>query len=137
MISSIEHSFNEELQRAEPIFDVSVKAHKASPFSRISQNELAKELFGIGAFNPEMAHMVLPMLDMMDFEGKDALIAKITETAQQYNAFIKFQQMLMQQQQMAQMMPQQNPQPQRYEQASMSPADKARERVLNSATPKA
>ena len=62
-----------------PIFDLKIKSEKNSPFSRISQNETAKELYHMGVFNPEMADQALMLLDMMDFEGKDALAKKISE----------------------------------------------------------
>jgi len=62
-----------------PIFDMKVKSEKNSPFSRISQNELAKELYAAGVFNPEMADQALMLLDMMDFEGIDQLRKKISE----------------------------------------------------------
>ena len=62
-----------------PVFDLKIKSEKNSPFSRISQNELAKELYGLGVFNPQMADQALMLLDMMDFEGKDNLTKKISE----------------------------------------------------------
>lgn len=65
-----------------PIFDIKISAQKQSPFSRISQNELAKELFGMGLFNPQMADQALVVLDMMEFEGKDALVQKISQNQQ-------------------------------------------------------
>ena len=70
--------FGMEGQRR-PIFDLKIKSEKNSPFSRISQNEIAKELYGLGVFNPQMADQALLMLDMMDFEGKDNLVKKISE----------------------------------------------------------
>lgn len=60
-----------------PIFDIKVKAQRSNPFSRMAQNELAKELFQAGIFNPEIADQSLIMLDMMDFEGKDALVERL------------------------------------------------------------
>ena len=62
-----------------PVFDLKVKAEKQSPFSRISQNELAKELYQMGVFNPEMADQALMVLDMMNFEGIEQLKRKIQE----------------------------------------------------------
>lgn len=56
-----------------PIFDLEIKAQKKSPWSVMSQNELAKELFAMGAFNPERAQSVQGMLMMMEFEGKSAV----------------------------------------------------------------
>lgn len=67
-----------------PIYDIKASAQKASPYSRLSQNELAKELYGAGAFNPEAADQALMMLEMMDFDGKDEIIKKISENARLY-----------------------------------------------------
>ena len=62
-----------------PIFDLKIKAQKKNPFSRMEQNEMAKELFKLGFFNPERAQEVLPALDMMEFEG----IEKVREQVNQ------------------------------------------------------
>ena len=62
-----------------PIFDLKIKAQKKNPFSRMEQNETAKELFKLGFFNPERAQEVLPCLDMMEFEG----IEKVREQVRQ------------------------------------------------------
>ena len=64
-----------------PVFDIAVKAQKKSPYSRMSQNELAKELFKLGFFIPENAVQALGALEIMDFEGKNAIEAKIRENA--------------------------------------------------------
>lgn len=88
--------FGAELGDKMPIFDVKVKAQRQSPFSKISQNELAMELFGKGAFNPQLADQAAVMVEMMEFEGKDAVLAKIRNNglmAQQIEAMKK--QMLM------------------------------------------
>ncbi len=80
-----------------PVFDLKVRAMKASPFSRLSQNELALELYQKGIFNPQLADQALLTLDMMDFEGKDAVIAKVQRGQ---TMFMQLQQA---QQQLAQM----------------------------------
>ena len=72
-----------------PIFDISVSAEKQSPFSRAAQNETAKELYGMGLFEPERAIPALVCLDMMDFDGKDKIRQQIQENAvmlQQFQA---------------------------------------------------
>lgn len=68
------------------IFDLSIKSQRSSPFSRVSQNELAKELFGMGIFNPEMADQALMLLDMMDFEGIEMLKQRISRNGTVYDA---------------------------------------------------
>ena len=64
-----------------PLFDVAVAAVKASPYSRLSQNELAMQFYSAGFFNPASADAALACLDMMDFDRKDFIIAKISENA--------------------------------------------------------
>ena len=62
-----------------PLFDVQVTAEKASPYSRMAQNELALQFYGAGFFNPQMADQALLCLGMMDFDGKDELMSKIQQ----------------------------------------------------------
>ncbi len=58
-----------ELGSREPVFDIIVSAAKKSTFSRLSQNETAKECYQLGFFNPANADAALAALEMMDFEG--------------------------------------------------------------------
>lgn len=77
------------VRHVRPIFDISVTAEKQSPFSRAAQNETAKELYGMGLFEPERAIPALVCLDMMDFEGKDKVKQQIQQNAvmlQQFQA---------------------------------------------------
>lgn len=60
-----------------PVFDIKVVSQKSNPFSVSAQNELAKELFSMGIFNPELSEQALMCLDMMSFEGKERVIEKI------------------------------------------------------------
>ncbi len=62
-------------------FDISVSAQKASPYSRLSQNELALQFFGAGFFRPENASQALLCLDMMDFDRKDFVAQAIRQNA--------------------------------------------------------
>ncbi len=49
--------------------DLRVKAAKQSPWNQLSQNELMKELYKMGVFEPSRAQGVLGMLKGMDFPG--------------------------------------------------------------------
>lgn len=62
-----------------PVFDLKIVAQKKNPFSRMEQNERAKELYGLGFFNPERAQEALPALEMMDFEGIDKVREQISQ----------------------------------------------------------
>ena len=52
-----------------PVFDLKIRAQKKNPFSRMEQNERAKELYQAGFFDPNRAQEALGALEMMSFEG--------------------------------------------------------------------
>lgn len=62
-----------------PVFDLKIKAQKKNPFSRMEQNERAKELYAMGFFAPENAQASLIALDMMDFEGIQTVKEKVMQ----------------------------------------------------------
>ena len=62
-------------------FDITVAAQKASPYSRLQQNELALQFFGAGFFRPELANQALLCLEMMDFDRKAFVMNKIRSQA--------------------------------------------------------
>lgn len=76
-----------------PIFDIVVKPQKRSPYSKMAQNELAKELYQMGVFNPQLAEQTLGMLEMMDFDGKE----KVKERVQQGQTLLNQMQQMAQQ----------------------------------------
>lgn len=80
-----------------PVFDIVVRPQKRSPYSKMAQNELAKELFQLGVFNPQLADQSLTLLEMMDFEGKEKVVDKV----QQGQTLM--QQLIIMQQQLAQL----------------------------------
>ena len=63
------------------IFDIDVRAAKKNPYNQISQNETMKELFKIGALNPENASQAIAMLDGMDFDGIEQVKERVEENA--------------------------------------------------------
>ena len=65
-----------------PLFDISVSAQKASPYARLSQNELALQFYHAGFFDPNRAQEALACLDMMDFDRKDAVMERIRRGAE-------------------------------------------------------
>ena len=79
-----------------PIFDIKVVPEKQSTFSRMSQNELALQLYGQGFFTPENATPALACLEMMNFEGKNAVIQKVAEGQTLMAQIQQLQQQLMQ-----------------------------------------
>ena len=82
-----------ELGSREPVFDITISAAKKSTFSRLTQNETAKECYQLGFFNPANADAALAALEMMDFEG----IEKVRQRVRQNGTLAKQLQMAQQQ----------------------------------------
>jgi len=62
-----------------PVFDVVVKPQKRSPYSKMAQNELAKELYRLGFFDPHQAQQSLMALELMDFDGQEKVRASVQQ----------------------------------------------------------
>lgn len=80
-----------------PVFDIVVKPQKRSPYSKMAQNELAKEMYQLGFFNPQLAEQTMTALELMDFDGEE----KVKERVQQGQTLMN--QMMAMQQQMQKM----------------------------------
>ena len=78
-----------------PLFDIEVTAQKQSPYSKMSQNELALQFFGAGFFNPQMADQALACLDMMDFDRKQFIMQKIAQNGGMYQQMMQMQQQML------------------------------------------
>ena len=92
--SPITTEYGVEVGGRKPLFDIEVTAQKQSPYSKMSQNELALQFYQAGFFNPQMSDQALACLDMMDFDRKQFIMQKIEQNGTMY------QQILMMQQQM-------------------------------------
>lgn len=63
---------------SQPVFDIKVSAQKRNAYSRLSQNELAMELYRMGLFEPGHEQQALGLLDMMEFDGREELMMRLT-----------------------------------------------------------
>lgn len=89
----------------EPVFDITVSAAKKSTFSRLSQNETAKECYQLGFFAPANADAALAALEMVDFEGIEKVRERVSQNGTLYQ---QLQQMAAQLQKMAAIIDSQN-----------------------------
>ena len=74
--------FGQDMGYRLPLFDVQVSAQRQSPYSKLSQNEMALQFFGAGFFDPGRAEQALMCLDMMDFDRKQFVMEKVAKHAQ-------------------------------------------------------
>lgn len=68
-----------------PEFDISVQAQKQTAYTTMAQNELALQFYQLGFFNPQQADQTLLCLDMMEFRGKEDVVAKIRRMGTLYD----------------------------------------------------
>ena len=78
-----------------PLFDIEITAQKQSPYSKMSQNELALQLYSAGLFNPQLTDQALMCLDMMDFPRKESLMQKVAQNGTLYQQLLMAQQTML------------------------------------------
>jgi len=86
---------DEEPKYRKPEFDIDIVPEKSNPYSTMLHNEMAKEMFGAGFFNPQLAESALVALEMMTFDGKDKIAEMIRANSQMYQQMQQMQQTLM------------------------------------------
>ncbi len=79
--------FSGEMGYRKPEFDIKVYAQKRSVYTKVANNELAIQFFQMGFFNPQMAEQALMCMEMMDFDGKDELMQKVSRNAMIFQKF--------------------------------------------------
>ncbi len=79
--------FGEDMGYRIPLFDIKISQQKQNAYSRLSQNELALQLYNAGMFAPQMGDTAMPALEMMEFEGKESVIQKVARNAQLLQQF--------------------------------------------------
>lgn len=89
-------AFGVDLGYRLPVFDIKIRSQKSSPFSKLAQNEMAKEFFGMGFFRPDMADQALACMEMMDFEGRDTIMDKVAQNGTLFQMVQQLQQQVMQ-----------------------------------------
>lgn len=82
--------FGEDMGYRLPVFDIKVSAQRKNVYTKISQNELATQFFQMGFFNPQMVDQALMCLDMMDFDGKDQIMQKVSRNGTIFQKLMQY-----------------------------------------------
>lgn len=77
-------AFGQNMGLRLPVFDIKITAQKRNSYTRMTQNELALQFFQLGFFDPQRADQAMQCLEMMEFEGKDQLLRRLSESARQW-----------------------------------------------------
>lgn len=75
-----------------PVFDIECRAQRENAYTKLSQNELAIQLYNMGFFLPQNADPALMCLDMLEFKGKDELMQKVRQNGTLLDMFQKISQ---------------------------------------------
>ena len=90
------NDFGEEMGDRLPIFDIKVNASKKATYSRMAQNELAIQLYGLGVYNPQNSDQAMALLETMDFDGKEKVVQKVKENGDMFKQMQAMQSQMMQ-----------------------------------------
>ena len=85
--------FGQDMGYRLPVFDIKVSAQKKNVYTKVSQNELALQFFQFGFFNPQMTDQALLCLDIMDFDGKDGIMQKVSKNGTIFDKLMMYMQL--------------------------------------------
>jgi hypothetical protein len=85
--------FGQDMGMRLPMFDVKVSAQKKNVYTKVTQNELALQFFQMGFFNPQMTDQALMCLDLMEFDGKDGVMQKVSQLGTMYDKLMQYMQL--------------------------------------------
>ena len=87
------NDFGQDMGMRLPVFDVKVSAQKKNTYTKVAQNELALQFFQLGFFNPQMTDQALLCLEIMDFDGKDGIMQKVSQNGTMFQKLVQYMQM--------------------------------------------
>ena len=85
--------FGQDMGMRLPMFDVKVSAQKKNTYTKVTQNELSLQFFKMGFFNPQMTDQALICLDLMEFDGKDAVMQKVSQNGTMFDKLMQYMQL--------------------------------------------
>lgn len=83
-------AFGKDMGFRKPEFDIKVSAQKKNVYTKVSQNELALQFFKMGFFNPQLTDQALMCLELMDFDGKDSVMQKVSKLGGMFQMLQKY-----------------------------------------------
>lgn len=85
--------FGRDMGNRLPVFDIKVSAQKKNVYTKVSQNELALQFFQLGFFNPQMTDQALMCLDLMEFDGRDGVMQKVSQNGTMFQKLLQYMQL--------------------------------------------
>ena len=85
--------FGQDMGVYKPVFDVKISAQKKNVYTKITQNEMAIQFFQMGFFNPQQTDQTLMCLDLMEFDGKDEIMQKVSQNGTMFQKLTQYMQL--------------------------------------------
>lgn len=76
-----------------PVFDIKINAQKRQIYSKVAQNELSLQFYQMGFFAPQNVDQALLTMDMMEFDGKEELMAKLATQGGLFQKLVQYMQL--------------------------------------------
>lgn len=73
-----------------PEYDIEIVPEKNTRYTKMAQNELAKELYALGLYDPRNAEQSMMCLEMMDFDGKDELMQRVSQNGMMFQQLMQY-----------------------------------------------
>lgn len=83
----------EDMGMRKPLFDVKVSAENQNQYTKLTNNELIKDLYGMGMFQPEAAPVASVVLDFLDIPDKDKIMDAVRSNGTMYDRMLQYGQM--------------------------------------------
>ena len=87
------NDFGQDMGYRLPVFDIKVSAQRKNVYTTVTQNELALQFFQLGFFNPQMTDQALMCLDLMEFDGKDTVMQKVSRNGTIFQKLVQYMQL--------------------------------------------
>lgn len=87
------NDFGQDMGYRRPVFDIKITAQKKNVYTKVAQNELALQFFQLGFFNPQMTDQALMCLEMMEFDGKEGIMQRISNNGTMMQKLQQYMQM--------------------------------------------
>lgn len=87
------NDFGQDMGMRLPTFDVKVSAQKKNTYTKVTQNELALQFYQLGFFDPSRIDQTLLCLEIMDFDGKDGIMQKVSQLGTMYDKLMQYMQL--------------------------------------------
>ena len=76
-----------------PEFDVDVTAETENAYTKLTNNELIKDLYGMGLFNPAQSPLAMVVLQFLDIPKKDEIMDAVRQNGTMYDRLMQYGQL--------------------------------------------